>query len=184
MKEEQKNQEQEFPEENFVEEDLLIEIFAKDKKINTSNFSCGVESLDNYAKTLLSQDVKRGLAVCYVFQTDGQLSGFYTLSSAQIDASDYLKIKKGVGSRLPIPVILIGRFAIDGAQQGKGCGGILLLDAIRRAIETSKAVASKAIIVDPINEAASSFYEKFGFMKIPDTNKMMLTMEEGAMLIG
>lgn len=172
------------PDELLFEEDLKIEVFEKNKNIKTSDFSCGVEALDRYARQQISQDVKRGLAVCYFVQKNNNLIAFYTLSSATVDADQYLTVKKkGVGPHLPVPVTLIGRLAVDVSAQGKSLGGILLLDAIRRAIASSKNVASKALIVDAIDENAVSFYEKFGFVLIPGSMKMLLTMDEAKGLV-
>lgn len=183
MKQEEVSQAQEPPSNFSFEEDFEIEVFDKSKNIKTSEFSCGNESLDRYARQQISQDVKRKLAVCYYVQNNNNLIAFYTLSSATVDAAQYLTVKNGVGRYTPVPVTLIGRLAVDVSVQGQNLGGALLLDAIERALDSSKNVASKAILVDAIDEKAVSFYEKFGFKLIAGSMKMLLSMEEAEGLV-
>ncbi len=72
---------------------------------------------------------------------------------------------------------MLGRFAIDLNYQGKGVGKILLIDALKRSYEISQTIGSFAIIVDPLDEAAEEFYLKYGFIKLPDSGKMFLTIK-------
>ena len=62
--------------------------------------------------------------------------------------------------------------AIDTKFQGKGIGKILLIDALKRSYEISKEIGSFGIVVDPIDEKARSFYTKYDFIELPDSEKM------------
>jgi len=62
---------------------------------------------------------------------------------------------------------LIGRLAVDREYQGQRLGGRLLLDALARARDASRQVASFAIITDAKDEDAQSFYEHYGFQLLP-----------------
>jgi len=66
--------------------------------------------------------------------------------------------------------------AIDNRFQGKGIGKLLLLDALRRSCEISESIGSFAVVVDPIDEDAERFYDKYGFIKLPASGKMFLPM--------
>lgn len=182
-KKEETNHGQAEPDDSIIEKPFEIEKFELAKNFNVKAFSCGVPELDKYATQLLKQDVKRGLTSCYCIEDSGNLIGFYTLSSASVDASQYLSVRDGVGKYLPVPVTLIGRLAVDVSHQGAGIGPVMLLDAISRAIDASDVIASKALIVDAINQKAISFYESFGFSLIPDSNRLLLTIEEAKRLM-
>jgi predicted GNAT family N-acyltransferase len=65
------------------------------------------------------------------------------------------------------PATLIGRLAVDREYQGQRLDGSLLLDALARALDASRQVASLAIITDAKDEAAQSFYEHYGFHLLP-----------------
>jgi ribosomal protein S18 acetylase RimI-like enzyme len=70
----------------------------------------------------------------------------------------------------------LGRLAVSDRHQKKGLGEILLLDALERSYYASKEVGSMAIIVDPLDADAVRFYERYGFITIPDRGKMFLPM--------
>lgn len=71
----------------------------------------------------------------------------------------------------------LGRLAIDKDFQGKGIGRILLIDALKRCFDTSVSIGAFAVIVDPLDNEAEMFYEKYGFVKLPDSGKMFLPMK-------
>lgn len=79
-------------------------------------------------------------------------------------------------SYLSLPTILLGRLAIDKSFQGQGLGKILLIDSLKRCLDTSDSIGAFAVIVDPLDQEAESFYEKYGFIKLPDSGKMFLPM--------
>ena len=147
------------------------------------DFDCGKEPLDNYLKHQVNQDVRRKLAVCFVLtQTEDKrekVKGYYTLSSASISRElipDRFQ-KKFPKSYASIPTTLIGRLARDKRFKGKRVGEFLLLDALFKCHESAKTVASFAVIVDPIDAEARTFYEKYGFDHLPDSERMFLPMK-------
>jgi len=79
---------------------------------------------------------------------------------------------KGQG-RYPVPVILMARFAVDQAEQGKGYGKALLRDALRRALSGAEAIGGRAFLVHAKDEEARAFYLKFGMEESP-TNPLHL----------
>ena len=67
-----------------------------------------------------------------------------------------------------MPVILLARLAVDQRAQGKGLGGHLLRDGITRSLDLSEKLGIHAIVVDAIDDAAKSFYVKYGFIPLLD----------------
>lgn len=79
----------------------------------------------------------------------------------------------------PIPVILIGRLAVDERFQGLGLGVSLLQDAVLKGVEASRTVGARALLVHAISESAEHFYLRFGFALVPDSARVMyLTMAD------
>jgi GNAT superfamily N-acetyltransferase len=79
----------------------------------------------------------------------------------------------------PIPVMVIGRLAIDRSWQGKGLGRALLRDAILRTLQASEIAGIRAILVHAISEKAKVFYEKCGFMASPiDEMTLMIRIKD------
>lgn len=154
----------------------MIELL--DKKHNREDFDCGKELLNNYLKNQAGQDVKRKLAACFVLteKETNKIKGYYTLSNNSIPLTsfpDYIR-KKLPKSYVSIPTALLGRLAVDTRVQGKGIGKILLIDALKRSYEISKEIGSFAVVVDPIDEEAERFYDKYDFIKLPDSKKMII----------
>ena len=146
-----------------------------------SDFSCGKEMLDIYIQKQANQDVKRKLSACFVInETETNLiKGYYTLSNNSV-ASEF--IPEQIRKKLPrsyetIPTTLLGRLAIDDRFQGQGIGKLILIDALKRSYEISKTIGSFAVVVDPIDREAENFYNKYGFIKLPDSGKMFLPMK-------
>ena len=156
----------------------MIELL--NKKHDKSTFDCGKELLNSYIKNQVGQDVKRKLSACFVL-TDGtnEIFGYYTLSNNSILLSSFPDTirKKFPKSYSSIPTTLLGRLAIDSKHQGKGIGKILLIDALKRSYQISEEIGSFAVVVDPIDEEAKSFYEKYGFITLPDSGKMLIAIK-------
>ena len=155
---------------------LTVPLEATHKK---SEFDCGSELLTSYFKNQANQDVKRLLSRCFVIiDNDNGVKGYYTISSSSINRD---LIPENIKSKLPrsytdIPVILLGRLARDNKHKGDGIGEMLLLDALKRCYDVSLNLGCMAVIVDPIDEKAKDIYLKYGFILLPDSNRMFISM--------
>ncbi len=146
------------------------------------DFDCGNTALDDYLKKQANQDIKKQLAVCFVYiepiENIQYVKGYFTLSNFGISRE---LIPPGLSSKFPksyqtIPTTLLGRLARDKKCTANRLGESLLMEALYRAYITSKKVASFAVVVDPIDENAKHFYSKYGFKLLPDSGKMFLPM--------
>lgn len=157
----------------------MIELL--DKSHNRNDFDCGNEPLNNYLKYQVGQDVKRKLSACFVL-TDietNSIKGFYTLSNNSIPLNSFpiAILQKLPKSYTAIPTTLLGRLAINKKYQGQGIGKILLIDALKRSYQSAKIIGSFAVVVDPIDKQAEAFYNKYDFIKLPDSGKMFIAMK-------
>ncbi len=151
-----------------------------DSKHRKKEFSCGKEMLDNYIQKQANQDMKRKLSVCFVLnnQAENLIKGYYTLSNHSVpkELIPSRFEKKFPKSYTSIPTTLLGRLGVDKRYQKQGIGELLLIDALRRSYDISKSIGSFAVIVDPLDRDAERFYGKYGFIKLPDSGKMFLSM--------
>lgn len=154
-----------------------IEIVPLDRAVHDrAAFSCGQEQLDRYLREQAVQDVKKRVAAVFVAARPGKgdILGYYTLAQASVALDDLPAAMKKRLPRYPnVPVTLLGRLAVRRDGQGIGLGTRLLGDAARRAAQAAADVASAGIIVEPIDDAAAGFYEKFGFGAISDSPRRM-----------
>ena len=141
-------------------------------------FDCEQESLNVYIHKHASQDVEKHLAVCFVIANEkNEIKGYYTLSNSSIDKDLIpVSIRKKLSYK-NIPVTLLGRLARDIKYKTERLGETLLLDALYRCYETSINIGSMAVVVDPIDEKAQTFYLKYGFKNLADSNKMFISMK-------
>ncbi len=143
-------------------------------------FSCGEPALDAYLQRQAAQDIRRRVAQVFVALSDapGKILGYYSLSAASF-AKD--ELPPALAKRLPhypVPAAILGRLAVDRGQQGRGLGETLMLDAIRRVVRASAAIAVYAIIVDAKNEGVRVFYEQYGFRAfVSEPHRLFLPLE-------
>ncbi len=145
-----------------------------------TGFRCGVLELDDYLARQASQDVRRRIAAVSVMVETAcpeKILGYYTLSSFAVKPTG---LPDEVARKLPryptIPATLIGRLARVVGEPGMG--GLLLADAMKRILASSREVASALVVVEAKDEAAITFYQKFGFTPFRDSpRKLFLPMQ-------
>jgi GNAT superfamily N-acetyltransferase len=79
----------------------------------------------------------------------------------------------------PVPVMVIGRLAVDQTAHGQALGPALLKDAVLRTVQAAEIAGIRAILVHAISERAKRFYEKWGFITSPiEPMTLMITVAE------
>lgn len=160
---------------------FVIEPFDK-KKHDRTAFSCEHEALTTYIKQQAGQDVKKSIAAVFVLTLDGKaIAGYYTLSQYAVDAGS-VPAETMQQLRLPkykeLPATLLGRLARSLAFKGQGIGELLLMHALKQALDQSRIIASTAVVTDAKDERAKNFYKKYGFVELPDhPNRLFLSMK-------
>lgn len=151
---------------------LLASTHEKEK------FFCGKLMLDNYIQKQAKQDVKSKVSACFIYSDDGrEVKGYYTLSNGSIPNAELPEsFKKKLPRYKDLPVTLLGRLAVNNKFKGQKIGKILLLDALKRSYNASSSIGSLAVVVDPIDQEAADFYTKYGFILLPNSNRMFLPM--------
>jgi hypothetical protein len=158
---------------------MSYSIKVLDNTHKKENFKCDRESLDDYIKKQAKQDVKRSISACYVLEdSKSVVKGYFTLSAASIPRDDMpepmlAKLPRGYSH---FPATLLGRLALDNSVKGQKLGVALLYEALKIVLKNSEAVASLAVILDPLDEVARKFYSKHHFIDLPGSEKMFLPM--------
>lgn len=141
-----------------------------DKPHDRASFDCGKPELNDWLQRLAGQYERRDLARIYVAvrENDPQVLGYYAISNHLVR---YEVLPEEQAKGLPtidIPVVLLGRLAVDKITQGQGLGAHLLIDVLRRAAHISEHIGLRAVEVDAIDETARQFYLKYGFVSLLD----------------
>lgn len=143
------------------------------------DFKCGDPIVDKWVARHSASSRKRGTAVIYASFSDGKVAGFYTLSAHSVvrgSVSGGWFIRNATD---PVPAVLLGMMGVDEAFKGQGLGAALLQDAIGNAMKVARIAGAKALIVDPTGPEAESFYGRFGFKRLPGTNRMAIPLNMG-----
>lgn len=139
-----------------------------------ASFVCGEEALDRYLRTQANQDIRRRIARCFVATETAtrQLAAYYTIAAAGIPITE---LPPELSKRLPrypsLPAVRIGRLAVDVKFRGRGLGGALLADAVRRTPQAPPAVYT--LLVDANNEEAAAFYRHYGFLPLASQSRTL-----------
>jgi GNAT superfamily N-acetyltransferase len=143
-------------------------------------FQCGEPELDDWLKRRANQNEESRASRTYVVCVGKQVVGYYALAAgAAAHAHVPGRVRRNMPN--PVPVMVIGRLAIDAGFQGRGIGSALLRDAILRTVQAAEIAGIRAILVHAISENARRFYEKSGFVSSPvDPMTLMITVAEAA----
>jgi len=157
-----------------------LKIHKYERKLTRDKFDCGKEPLNNYIQRNATKDVKNGTCPCFVIKNeDDEVLGYYTLSTESIPIEDApLEYQKKIKYQY-VPVILLGRLAIDKNYFGKGFGKLLLIDSLKRSLDVAiNHIGAVAVIVDPIDQEAKEYYSKYGFAELPDSGRMFMSIKK------
>lgn len=145
-----------------------------------SDFRCGEESLDIWLRGRARSNEKSGASRTMVSVTrEGRVAGYYCLASSAIDRGDGPP-PLAAGMPASVPIVLLGRLAVDQEYSGCGLGFSLLQHATMRALEAADAIGVRAILVHAINDEIVPFYERFGFTAFPDARRTLFLLVNDA----
>lgn len=96
-----------------------------------------------------------------------RVAGYYSISNAmeRRAALPTAKLRRGMPG--DVPLLLLGRLAVDREFQGLGLGKDLLADAIRRCAAAAEIAGARGILVHAIDAEAAEFYRRHGFLDSP-----------------
>jgi GNAT superfamily N-acetyltransferase len=76
----------------------------------------------------------------------------------------------------PIPIVVLGRLAVDRQRHGRGMGRGLIADAAMRVVQASEAIGVRGLLVRAVDESASRFYQACGFTASPRDPRLLMAM--------
>jgi GNAT superfamily N-acetyltransferase len=111
--------------------------------------------------------------VCAAAEPD-RVVGYFSISAAVEQRSALPSAKTRRGMPEQVPLLLIGRLAVDAQWQKRGVGSALLADALRRCLAASQIAGVRGIVAHAIDDTAAAFYERHGFTRSPLGERVML----------
>ena len=143
-----------------------------------SQFHCGAPTLDDGLRRRALQNEKSGASRTYMVCVRKRVVGYYALAAGVVAHAEAPgRIRRNMPD--PVPVMVIGRLAVDQTAQGRALGPALLRDAVLRTVQAAEIAGIRAILVHAISERAKRFYEKWGFIASPvEPMTLMITVAE------
>ena len=143
-----------------------------------SSFDSGTPTLDDWLRRRALRNQESGASRTYVICAGGRVVGYYALAVGAI-AHPEATARTRRNMPDPVPVMVLGRLAIDAAFQGRGLGRALLQDAGLRTLQVADIAGIRAILVHAISEEARRFYQRCGFQPSPiDPMTLMITLRD------
>ncbi|HUB41092.1 MAG TPA: GNAT family N-acetyltransferase [Streptosporangiaceae bacterium] len=134
---------------------------------DVSGFRCGNQALDFWLREHAATAQAKRTSVTYVWtRGDRVVVAYYSLAPHLIENAE-LPRRLGRGDPRQIPGLLLARLALADELRGTGLGGVLLHDALTRAVAASQQVGGRYVVVDAIDQEAEHFYQHFGFAATP-----------------
>lgn len=142
------------------------------------DFACGASLLDDWLKRRARANQVSGASRTVVVTGHHRVVGYYALASGGIAvATSVGRFRRNMPD--PVPVVVLGRLAIDRSQQGKGLGRALFRDCALRVAQAADIIGIRGIIVHAISEQACAFYQAVGFDPSPvDPMTLMVTLSD------
>jgi ribosomal protein S18 acetylase RimI-like enzyme len=136
---------------------------------HTEGFRCGVLSLDEWLHRHALQSHRGGGSRVFVTtETEMDVAGYYALAAGAVMPREATaRLVRGMAANQPVPVVLLGRLAVDVRHQGQHVGRSLLLDAMTRVVQAGETIGIRALLVHTVDERARAWYVQFGFERSP-----------------
>jgi GNAT superfamily N-acetyltransferase len=148
---------------------------------DTKDFCCGSDSQDNFLRRTARRQQRDGYTRLNVATDAAQVAepraclGFYAINAHAIGVAD---VPSDAAPRPPrsnlIPGVFLSHLAVDGRQQGKGLGRILLVDAMQQCQRAGQILGVRLMLLDVASAAGDaervrlhSFYASMGFQPLP-----------------
>jgi len=139
-----------------------------------NDFSCSIDSLDDWLKRRALPNQVNGASRTYVVSAGKRVVGYYCLASGALELNNTpASIRRNMPD--PVPVSILGRLAVDKSYQGRRLGVALLQDAVVRTAQAAGILSMRGLLVHALSMEAKAFYEHHGFVASP-TQPMTLIL--------
>jgi len=133
-----------------------------------SAFDSGNNGLDDWLRRHGLAAQQMDSARTFVLTKQGRVVGYVSLTMGSVLRQDApAKLVRGLPA-YPVGMVLLARLAVDHHEHGTGLGGTLLAEVLRKAVAAGETAAARLVVVDAADENAAQFYERFGFIALPE----------------
>jgi ribosomal protein S18 acetylase RimI-like enzyme len=140
------------------------------KSHDREQFDCGVEVLNQFLRSTARQHIQKGISRTFVLSEQDlpqYIIGFFTLTICEVRSE---KLPSDFAKKYPtqVPGVKLARLAVERQCQRQGIGEILMVEAMQRALLVADTAGGIGLFVDAKDEAAQSYYARYGFITLED----------------
>lgn len=142
-------------------------------------FDCGRPELTEWLKERGKKAVETGTAQTFVVcRGTKAVVGYFSLAAGAVDHLDEKTGERAPralrqNSPDPIPVVVLGRLAVDKSEQRNGLGGALVSEAMKRSAQASRIIGARALLVHALDEPLVTYYQSLGFKRFNLTSQTL-----------
>lgn len=144
-----------------------------------NTFCCGVDSMDSWLKQRAMKNQVTGASHTFVCcDSNSKVMAYYSLASSAVTTNTAPgRFRRNMPD--PIPVVVLGRLAVDTTLHGQGIGRALVRDAGLRVIQVAETIGIRGMLVHALSDEARDFYLRVGFEPSPmDPMMLMVTLRD------
>ncbi len=146
-----------------------------------AGFDCGVPELNIFLKSTARQHGEKGISRTFVLteqKNPSTILGFFTLTLCEVNSGHLPARYAKKYPQHKLPAVRLARLAVSKNHQKNGYGGLLIAEAIHRTLFIADQAGLIGLFVDAKDERAYQFYEKYGFVSLPENaNRLFLPVE-------
>ena len=151
-----------------------------------ADFDSGEPALDDWLRRRALANETGEFSRTYVVCEPGtrRVGAYYSLASGGADRGDAPgRVRRNAPD--PIPVLILGRLAVDASRHGHGLGARLVRDAVLKALIVADVAGVRALMVDALSDRVVPFYERLGFHPSPTVPRtLFLPLGEAELILG
>lgn len=132
-----------------------------------AGFDCGEPALDDWLlRRAMANQLNRASRTFVVADENRRVVGYYAMAAGAVS---HQEATGAVRCNMPdaIPVLVLGRLAVERSVQGRKLGAAMLRDAVMRAAGVARNAGVRALLVHALNDRARAFYSHYGFQPSP-----------------
>ena len=151
---------------------------------DVSSFDCGEAELNEWLRRRALKNEEEGASRSYVVCAGRRVVGFYCLANGAVARAEATgRVRRNMPE--PVPVMVIGRLAVDQSYHGQGIGRGMVRDPILRTVQAAEIAGIRAILIHAESPEAKAFYEGLGFAPSPvDPMTLMITIADAQRFLG
>jgi GNAT superfamily N-acetyltransferase len=136
-------------------------------------FDCGNEALNLWLQRRALNNQRAGVSRTSVVCREDCVIAYVSLAAGAIVLAEVpASLRRNMPN--PLPVVMLGRLAVDRNHQGLGLGRALVAHAIRLSLQAQQLVGARALLVHAIDDQAADFYRRMGFRPSPISRLILL----------